>query len=1028
MGLFDDIKNWLVNTWNVSQHFDPYFKNFQSELSTLKIINEEVNPEITRIYNQIKTTAAQKYAKQIKQYEIAVDSAKEHNEKVRTIVSGMKGFEYDKILDNPYSFNYSLISNYDKTANLIRSFPRRADIYDDFLEHVEIVKDHYSEMLEEYDLVALYNKAREIDESLGYIDALYKNNLISHREAIKQKINSHSMTFYKLESNNVITNAIKSHNQRFIEENKKDVLFDNVNGCTLDSEQRESILTDELSTLVIGSAGSGKTLTICGKVKYLLEKKNVKPSDVLLLSYSRNSAEDLQRKISKIDPDLTVGTFHKIGLNILKMAENKVLTAEDQYSSIIEQYFSGEMKNRPHMLQTILTYYGLYLASDKHDKKYKSEGEMYEDLRKSDFSTLRSQLLRLTNNINKRKTINQELVKSFEEMAIANWYFINGIDYIYEGPYEKDVSTIDKRQYLPDFRLPKYKIYHEHYGINKNGKAEQFDDEEGAMYVANMQWKRALHQENNTVCIETYSYEFDDGTIFEKLEKELKKRGVVFKPLNDKQIFNAINSIYEGKAFRSFINLIKTFLSLYKSTYRTDDGFEKLKNYNFANRYERKRADLFLDIVKDVYNYYISYLRGEEKIDFDDMILQAIDKLDSTDSFKYKYIIVDEFQDISFSRMKFLKKLIEHGKSKLFAVGDDWQAIYRFSGCDLNIFLRFSDYFGDSAITKITTTHRNCQALQDIAGPFIKKNPEQIDKSIRSANVRQIENPVQIMYYSEKKYYAFLDVLKAINRINPEAEVLILGRNNKDFEDISLDNRIYIDFRASDKKTSVVRVSNFPKMKLTFNTVHGSKGLEAEFVIILNADDNRLGFPNKMEDDELLDMVLSSKSAYEYAEERRLWYVALTRTKSYTFIIAHIENPSIFVKEIENKCFIMNPNIEVSHDGEISCPYCKTGRLVIRESEGHNFYGCSNYPYCTYTIDDFRAVKNNYRCEKCGDFMIFHAKGKYGPFYGCHNYKRCGDKTHSASEYEKNYQPPKPKNVVADPSQSNDLDDDDLFF
>lgn len=1028
MGLFGDIKNWFVNTWNVSQHFDPYFKNFQRDLSSLKIVNETVDPEITKIYNQIKTTAAQKYASQIQQYESAVDNAKKHNKSVRAIESGMKGFDYDKILDDPHSFNYSSISQYVETANLIKKFPNRASLYDDFIEQVEIINEHYSEMVEEYDLVVAYNEVGEIDENLGYLDASYKNQIFAKREAIKQKINSHSMTFYKLESNVVVTNAIKAHNKRYIDENKKDPLFDNVNGRSLDDEQRESVLTDELSTLVVAGAGSGKTLTICGKVKYLLEKKNAKPSDVLLLSYSRNSAEDLQRKVSKINSDLTVGTFHKTGLNILKMAENKVLTAEDQYSAIIEKYFREEMKNRPHMLQTILTYYGLYLASDKHDKKYKSEGEMYEDLRKSDFSTLRSQLLALTNDINKRETIKKELVKSFEEMAIANWYFINGIDYIYEGPYEKDVSTAEKRQYLPDFRLPKYKIYHEHYGINKSGKAEQFDGEEGIMYVANMQWKRAIHQENNTICIETYSYEFDDGTVFSKLEKELKKRGVEFKPLNDEQIFNALESIYEGKAFRSFINLIKTFLSLYKSTYRTADGFEELKNYTFANRYERKRADLFLDIVKDVYNYYISYLRGEGKIDFDDMILQATDKLNSTDGFKYKYIIVDEFQDISFSRMKFLKKLIEHGKSRLFAVGDDWQAIYRFSGCDLNIFLRFPDYFGDSAITKITTTHRNCQALQDIAGPFIKKNPEQFDKVIKSANQRQIEKPVQIMYYSERKYYAFLDVLRAISKMKPDAEVLILGRNNKDFEDISLDNRVYIDFRASDEKTRVVKVREYPNMKLTFNTVHGSKGLEAEYVIIINADDTRLGFPNKMEDDELLDMVLSSKSGYEYAEERRLWYVALTRTKSYTFIIANNENPSIFVKEIEDQCLIMNPNMEVSHKGEISCPHCKTGRLVIRESEGHKFYGCSNFPYCTYTIDDFKAVNKNYRCEECGDFMIFHAKGRFGPFYGCHNYKRCGGRTYSASEYEQNYQPPKPKKMVDNPSQNNDLDVDDLPF
>jgi DNA helicase-4 len=387
----------------------------------------------------------------------------------------------------------------------------------------------------------------------------------------------------------------------------------------------------------------------------------------------------------------------------------------------------------------------------------------------------------------------------------------------------------------------------------------------------------------------------------------------------------------------------------------------------------------------------MSYLRNENKIDFDDMILQAIDELDKTNNFKYKYIIVDEFQDISFSRMKFLQKLIEHGNSKLFAVGDDWQAIYRFSGCDLNIFLRFSDYFGDCAITKITTTHRNSQELQDIAGPFIKANPEQFNKKINSS--LHLEHPVQIMYYSKKKYYAFLDVLKEIAKLNKEAKVLVLGRNNKDFEDIALDSRIYIDFKKSSETKTVINVRDFPKMQISFSTVHASKGLEEDYVVIINADDSRLGFPNKMEDDELLDMVLSSKSKYQYAEERRLWYVALTRTRNYTYIIANNENPSVFVKEIEKQCLVLNSDVEENNQGEILCPHCKTGRLILRtnESDQSKFYGCSNYPYCNYSISDFRAVKRNRRCPYCGDIMVFK-KGPYGAFYGCHNYPRCKHK------------------------------------
>ena len=633
MGLFGSLKNWIVNAWTVSNRFDPYFNNFNRDLSFLKLVKEDIDPEITKIYNQIKATAPEKYAKQIAQYEGAIAKIKEHNGRVNKINEGMKGFDFDKILDNPNSFDYSLISKYVEIVNLIKSFPKYGSPYDEFVEHVEDIQKFYYQLSEEYDLVNEYNHLAEIDPLLGYIDSKVKKQIVDKRDILKNKAAAHGKMFYVWSNNSVITDAIKRHNNDFIEKNKSNPLFDSINERSLDSEQRQSVLTDESSTLVVAGAGSGKTLTICGKVEYLLKVQNVNPSDILLLSYSKKSAEDLQAKVSKIDNRLTVGTFHKIGLEVLKDTQNKTFMVEDQYKAIIEAYFREEMRKRPHMLQTILTYYGLYLASDKHDKKYKNEGEMYEDLRKSDFSTLRTQLLALTNDINKRETIKKELVKSFEEMAIANWYFINGIDYIYEAPYEKDVSTADKRQYMPDFRLPKYKIYHEHYGINKQGRADQFEGQEAAMYVANMQWKRAIHQQNNTICIETYSYEFDDGTVFDKLEKELKNRGVVFKPLSDDQIFNALESIYEGQAFKSFINLIRTFLSLYKAVYRNVDGFEELKKYEFVNRYERKRADFFLDIVKDVYLYYMEYLRKEEKIDFDDMILQSTIDLDKTNKF-----------------------------------------------------------------------------------------------------------------------------------------------------------------------------------------------------------------------------------------------------------------------------------------------------------------------------------------------------------------------------------------------------------
>jgi len=989
MNFFKKIILSMTNSNRVKQKVTPYFNSVKKELSSFLLIDTKVPDDVNYNISILIESQPKKYNKLKDKLEELNKDILKHNELVNRLIyinENVSIYNYDSILHNPYILNQDIFDDlilaieYSKKLKGLPTFCIE-------LNKLQYIINNFKELCNQFDLINDYHKELDL-ESYKYIDFNQKNIIMNNIVEIINKLDMQHLFYDDFKLHNNLDEMVKVHNEEWINANLNNPLFDSINNRSLDTEQRKSVLTDELSTLVVAGAGSGKTLTICGKVEYLLKEMNVNPNDILLLSYSKKSADDLQQKISKIDSQLTVGTFHKIGLDILKETQNKVFMVEDQYKAIIEKYFREEMKNRPHMLQTILTYYGLYIASDNHDKKYKNEGEKFEDLKKQDFSTLRSQLIHLTNDINNRETLKKERVKSFEEMAIANWYFINGINYVYESPYAVDVSTADKRQYMPDFYLPDYKIYHEHYGINKEGKAEQYEGPEAQMYVDNISWKRNIHQQFQTTCLETYSFEFDEGNIFDKLEKQLKEKGVKFNPLSDNEIFNALESIYEGQSFKSFINLIRTFLSLYKAKYRDVSGFNQLMNFRFNNRYEQQRAGLFLSIIKDVYLYYMDYLKQEGKIDFDDMILQSTVELDNTLHFKYKYIIVDEFQDISLSRMLFLKKLISHGNSKLFSVGDDWQAIYRFSGCDLNIFLKFKDYFGASEITKITTTHRNSQELQDIAGPFIKANPEQFNKSINSA--RHLEHPVRIMYYNDEKYYALLDVLKEISKMDAKANILLLGRNNKDIESVLLDNRIYIDFNASKKETkTIIKVNDFPSMNISYSTVHGSKGLEEDYVIILNADDSRLGFPNKMEDDELLDMVLSSNSNFEYAEERRLWYVALTRTRSYTYIIASAESPSIFVEEIKNLCLVMNPST-IRKENELFCPKCKSGRLVLRNNGSNNksFYGCSNYPYCEYTIDNFKAVNRNLKCRSCGDFMIYR-KGQWGAFYGCHNYPYC---------------------------------------
>ena len=632
----------------------------------------------------------------------------------------------------------------------------------------------------------------------------------------------------------------------------------------------------------------------------------------------------------------------------------------------------------------ILNYYALYISSDEDaDKKYKNEGEMFEELRRSNFTTLRD----LTHRPDEFETLKKERVKSYQELAIANFYFINGIEYEYERAYEYNVTDANKRPYLPDFYLPKYGIYHEHYGIDKNGNANQFGEEAGKKYVENMKLKRHIHQNNNTICIETYSYEANDDTLFDKLKKELISRGVEFHPLGGQDIYNALESIYHGHNFKSFINVVLGFLSLYKSMYKDEKGFDfinKRIETTFKKHRNKNRAFMFVNIVKVVYKYYMNYLRLRNKIDFDDMILQARDNIENSNNFKYKYVIVDEFQDISLSRARFLKSIIQKGNSKLLCVGDDWQAIYRFSGCDLDIFLNFEKYFGEYKQRFITTTHRNSQELQDIAQSFIMKNQEQISK--RLVSKKHLIKPLIITYFSKEKSQAFLTVLEEISKFKERANVLLLGRNRFDFDSIAVENRIYKYKKSKDDPLEVVIVTDYPNMKLSFTTVHSSKGLEEEFVIIINGDNDYLGFPNRIENDIVLNLVLSSESRYPFAEERRLFYVAITRTKTWSYILSDSNMPSIFVKEVEKYCRIIHTDDIEKKEKVICCPDCKSGTLIFYEK--YNNYYCSNRPYCRYSIKSSEIVDTKLRCAMCGEFMV-RRKGKNGDFYGCRRYPYC---------------------------------------
>lgn len=831
---------------------------------------------------------------------------------------------------------------------------KQRDDYLRYMRDIGEIFDNYATIIKQYSLIADFQS----------LSADFKDEFIDGKTALKMlsltdNIQALGKRFYPTPKCDDA--LIERHNEEFIARHSNDTIFDTINGKSLDAQQRRAVLSDSGSILTIAGAGAGKTLTICGKVKWLLSRGKANADEILLLSYSKASANDLQEKAHLIEPNLKVKTFHSLGLEIIRQnTSTKPLIEEQDISFYIKKIFE-EFKNEE-IIWDIFRFCTLYpLASS--DETYQTLGEKFAFLKQANFCTLKD-ILSQSSQKGRLKTLKKECVKSQQELIIANFLFINGINYEYEKPYKINTSTPQKRQYKPDFYLSDYDIYLEHYGIDKNGDTPQYPPKDALKYKEAMAWKRQTHKENNTICIETYSYQFSEGDIFTSLKQKLKDNGVTLKPLSMKEISNYLNDIYKSYNLQSFFNLMASFLNLYKARYPDATTFETLKSQHKNENYDDKRTLLFLKICEYFYGVYYEHLRSEGKIDFDDMIMQAIKKIPRLANYRYKYIIVDEFQDISQSRARFLRALIKNGDSKLFAVGDDWQAIYRFAGCDINIFLEFKNYFSDARFCYITSTHRNSQELQDIVEPFISANKQQISKHINSQ--KHQENPVRIFYHSGDIESSFRKACEEIATINKTAKVLILGRNNKDEEKIA---RILFFIKRNSQLT------------FEYKTVHKSKGLEAEFVILINADGGANGFPNTIEDDRLLELVLGAKNEYPHAEERRLFYVALTRTRNIVYILSNQTNLSIFVKEIDS-------SINSTDTTSPKCPHCN-GELTLRNTDKEKaFYGCKNFPYCDYVIFDIAQVKWNLKCPDCGDFLRVR-NGKYGKFIACNAYPHC---------------------------------------
>lgn len=817
-------------------------------------------------------------------------------------------------------------------------------------------------------------------------------------------------------SKNESAEIITIHNKEYLEKHlvsEKEYL-DNIlkrvdPAINLDDEQRRVVLSDEDYTLVIAGAGAGKTTTVAAKVKYLVEKKKVSPDQILVISFTNKAVGELRSKINKaLKIDCPVTTFHKTGYAILRREdeERKLIVDGGFMFNVISNYLKGNILENPELVDKLILFFGSYF-----DAPYEGDdlNTFFNYIAKADFSTLRGNMSEYTEEIiNKRTgnkvTIARETLRSSQEVRIANFLYLNNIEYVYEKPYPFNILYSHK-PYTPDFTITQGEkiAYIEHFGITEDGENNRYTLEELERYKKAVNDKVLLHRKHKTDLLFTFSRYNDGRDLLEHLNEQLIEHGFKLKERPAKEVFEKIVNTEENRYIANLVKLICTFIQNFKTN---GYSFEQFDSFRYKSN--NVRTKLFLDICEQCYHEYSKRLKEKNAIDFEDMINDSAKIIHEQEisgkKLDFKYIIVDEYQDISRQRFNLTKELSNLCNAKIIAVGDDWQSIYAYAGSDITLFTHFKEAFGYGLELSITKTYRNAQEVIDIAGGFIQKNNSQIRKALVSP--KHIKSPVIIETYTEEvdrkqyegkggKYFLIgktvENVIKHILQENPNSSILLLGRYGFDAYNLGRSS----DF-VYDEKTGNLYSKTFENKPIEFMTVHRAKGLGYDNVIIINARNEVYGFPSQVQEDPVLKFVVKDDHSIEYAEERRLFYVALTRTKNRVYIVAPHEHPSEFVIELLND---YSSNIVVHGDLVVDettdnkivqrCPICGYPlQLRYKKAYGLKLWICSNEPeICDFMTNNLKGgILPIMKCDKCRDGYMIVKEGKGLPFLGCTNY------------------------------------------
>jgi len=716
-------------------------------------------------------------------------------------------------------------------------------------------------------------------------------------------------------------------------------LFDHAERKPLTDEQARAVICFDNRVQVVASAGSGKTSTMVAKAAYAIHRGFVTPKRIVMLAFNKKAAAELADRAAQSFERLGMGdvaveasTFHALGLRIIGKATKEKPDIPDwaidtaggisKLTEIVDQ-----LKDRSATFRTQWDLFRFVFGRDL--PKFGSTGtpDVWDD--QGNGRTL---------------TADGKRVRSQEEATLSNWLFYNGVDYRYEERYKFKTADDDHRQYRPDFFYPGVDLYHEHFALDAKGNAPpHFAD-----YLAGVDWKRRLHRERGTSLIETTSHQIRTGDVFKHLAGELTRRGIQLDPNPDREIPTGGQKPMEPS---ELVALVRTFISHAKSNCLTAAALRQRLDASPGDAFKHRHR-MFLDIAEPIIKAWDAALAAEDGIDFEDMLNLAAEHLESGRyEAPYELVMADEFQDASRARARLCRALVQKPGRHLFAVGDDWQSINRFAGADVSVMTGFREWFGHGQVLKLEQTFRCPQALCDVSSRFVSKNTAQIKKRVTSVTpaIGAVLQAFQVD--NKEKLSDAIDqfVMKLAHGVRDggipagrdgKVSVFVLGRYNADSQYVPANKARFERW-----------------VDISFLSIHRSKGSEADYVILPEMLSVLRGrsFPDTRADDPVMALTMPAGDIYPHAEERRLFYVALTRARRTVVMFTVRGQYSSFLRELEQDgaVSITDTGGEVVHEEE--CPSCKRGVLVFRTGPYGEFRSCSNFPACRYKPKKHRA-------------------------------------------------------------------------